>query len=317
MTVLDRFLKGDQAALARIISFIEDREAGFRKLLSELYLKSGQAVRIGFTGPPGVGKSSLVNNCAKALAAGGKKVAVIAVDPSSPFTGGALLGDRIRLTDMPADGSVFIRSMATRGSIGGLASATNNVTIALDAFGFDHILIETVGVGQVELDVVDACDSVIVVLVPESGDAIQALKAGLMEIADVFAVNKADRPGSDNIIAQLNMILDIKREHSQWPLPVVDTIAIKKHHTDLLLEKVSEHLEYKRRTGLFDRHRRNQIEKKIYNILHFHLNAYINGKLHDLVDMEKIVSDIYEGKNDPYTASEELLRLSDLPNSDR
>ncbi len=317
MTVLDRFLKGDQAALARIISFIEDREKGFRKLLSQLYLKSGKAVRIGLTGPPGVGKSSLVNNCAKALAADGKKVAVIAVDPTSPFTGGALLGDRIRLTNMPTDGSIFIRSMATRGSTGGLASATNNVAIALDAFGFDYILIETVGVGQVELDVVDACDNVIVVLVPESGDAIQAMKAGLMEIADVFAVNKADRPGSDNIIAQLNMILDIKREHSQWSLPVVNTIATKNHNTELLLEKVAEHLAYKKRTGLFDRHRRRQIEKKIYDILQFHLNVYINSRLQGLVDIEKVVSDIYEGRSDPYSASEEILRLSDLPNSEK
>jgi len=141
-----------------------------------LYPKSGRAARIGFTGPPGAGKSSLVNNVSKALASNGKTVAVIAVDPSSPFTGGALLGDRIRLTDMPTDGSIFIRSMATRGSSGGLAAATGNVTTVLDAFGFDYILIETVGVGQIELDIVDACDTVVVVLVPESGDSIQTLR---------------------------------------------------------------------------------------------------------------------------------------------
>ena len=267
MTVLERFLNGDQGALARIISFIEDREDGFKKLLSHLYPKAGNAIRIGFTGPPGAGKSSLVNNCAKALAQNNKKVAVIAVDPTSPFTGGALLGDRVRLTDMPIDGSIYIRSMATRGSSGGLASSTNNVAITLDAFGFDYILIETVGVGQVELDIIDTCDVVAVILVPESGDAIQALKAGLMEIADIFVVNKADRPGSDNFMAQLNMILDIRRHQNDWELPIVDTVAIKNINTDELLKKAKEFLEYKKSTGLFEKHRRQQIEKKIYNIL--------------------------------------------------
>jgi LAO/AO transport system kinase len=172
MTVLDKFLAGDPAALPRIITHIENRGKDYRRLISKIYPSTGRAVKIGFTGPPGSGKSSLVNNISKMLAVDGKKVAIVAVDPSSPFTGGALLGDRIRMVNMPTDGSIFVRSMATRGSTGGLAAATGNVIIALDAFGFDYILIETVGVGQVELDIIDSCDTVVVVLVPESGDGL-------------------------------------------------------------------------------------------------------------------------------------------------
>lgn len=312
MTVLEKFFNRDQAALARIISFIEDREEGYQKVLSQVYPRSGKALKIGFTGPPGAGKSTLVNNISKAWASQGKKLAVIAVDPSSPFTGGALLGDRIRLTDMPADGSVFVRSMATRGSTGGLAAATGNVATVLDAFGFDLILIETVGVGQIEMDIVDACDSVVVVLVPESGDAIQTLKAGLMEIADVFVINKADRPGAENIAMELNMTLDIKRHKSEWKLPVITTEAINNKNTDMLVDEVSAHIEFAKRSGWFESHRRMQIRKKIYSILQYHVNNMIKEKLLEATDLDEAVSSIYEGKSDPYTVSQKLLKISSL-----
>ncbi len=312
MTVLEKFQNGDQAALARIVSYVEDREEGYQKVLAKIYPGTGKAIRIGFTGPPGAGKSSLVNNISKMLVAKGARVAVIAVDPTSPFTGGALLGDRIRLTDMPTDGSIFIRSMATRGSTGGLAAATENVITVLDAFGFDYILIETVGVGQIELDIVDACDTVVVVLVPESGDAIQTLKAGLMEIADVFAVNKADRPASDSLLAELDATLNIKREKSEWQLPVVATEAINNKNADKLLEEIEEHLKYSKESGHFEIHRREQIKKKILKILQFHVNELIREKLSGIVDLDKIAMDIYCGKSDPHTASEEIIRLSKL-----
>jgi LAO/AO transport system kinase len=312
MTVLDKFLSGDQSALARIITCIEDREEGYRQVLACLYPKSGKALKIGFTGPPGAGKSSLVNNIARLLLGRGRKIGIIAVDPTSPFTGGALLGDRIRLVDMPLDGSVFIRSMATRGSTGGLAAATGNVATALDAFGFDNILIETVGVGQVELDIIDTCDTVVVVLVPESGDAIQALKAGLMEIADIFAVNKADRPGSENIVAELNMILEIKRQKIEWELPVVATEAINNKNIERLLDKIDSHISYIRNSGLFEKHRREQIKNKISGILQFHLGNMIKKQLQTMSDLDKIVSDIYEGRSDPYTVSQDLLERSNF-----
>lgn len=312
MSILEKFLNGDQSALARIISFIENHEDGYQDILSRLYPRAGKALKIGFTGPPGAGKSSLVNNIAKAFISLGKRVSVIAVDPTSPFTGGALLGDRIRLVDMPANGSVYIRSMATRGSTGGLAAATGNVAVALDAFGFDCVLIETVGVGQVELDIIDTCDTVVVVLVPESGDAVQALKAGLMEIADIFALNKADRPGSEYIIAELNMVLELKREKSDWELPIVATEAINNKNTDKLLEKIVDHIEYMKQSGLFEKHRRDQIRKKIENILFTQVNALVREKLNKTANLDTIVSAVYSGQIDPYTASQELFRQSSL-----
>ncbi|MCP4703775.1 MAG: methylmalonyl Co-A mutase-associated GTPase MeaB, partial [candidate division Zixibacteria bacterium] len=246
------------------------------------------------------------------LAADGNKVGIIAVDPSSPFTGGALLGDRIRMHDMPSDGSVFIRSMATRGSTGGLAGATNNVTIALDAFGFDFVLIETVGVGQVELDIINTCDAVVVVLVPESGDAIQALKAGLMEIADIFAVNKADRPLSESIVAELNMVLDIKREKTGWKLPVLPTEAVNNKNLDTLLDELKNFIQFSKETGLFKKHRRDQIKKKILSIINYELANIIENKIGGVENLNGLVEDIYTGKSDPFTASKKLLKLSDL-----
>lgn len=310
MTVLERFLGGDQSALARIITIIEDRTEGYQDVLARLYPHSGKALKIGFTGPPGAGKSSLVNSIAKMLLAQGKKVGIIAVDPTSPFTGGALLGDRIRMVDMPSDGTVYIRSMATRGSTGGLAAATGNAAVALDAFGFDYVLIETVGVGQVELDIIDTCDTVVVTLVPESGDAVQALKAGLMEIADIFALNKSDRPGAENIAAELNMILEIKREKQDWELPVVMTEAINNKNIDRLQSKIEKHIAYLRSSGQFDKHRREQIRKKIVSIVTAQINVVVREKLTQMVDIEKVVGEIYEGKTDPYTVSKELIRLS-------
>ncbi|MEW6013807.1 MAG: methylmalonyl Co-A mutase-associated GTPase MeaB [Candidatus Zixiibacteriota bacterium] len=310
MTVLERFLGGDQSALARIITIIEDRTDGYQDILARLYPRSGKALKIGFTGPPGAGKSSLVNSIAKMLLGQGKKVGIIAVDPTSPFTGGALLGDRIRMVDMPSDGTVYIRSMATRGSTGGLAAATGNAAVALDAFGFDYVLIETVGVGQVELDIIDTCDTVVVTLVPESGDAVQALKAGLMEIADIFALNKSDRPGAENIAAELNMILEIKREKQDWELPVVMTEAINNKNIDRLQSKIEKHLAYLRSSGQFDKHRREQIRKKIVSIVTAQINVVVREKLTRMVDIEKVVGEIYEGKTDPYTVSKELIRLS-------
>jgi len=205
--------------------------------------------------------------------------------------------------DLPSDGSVYIRSMATRGSTGGLAGATNNVTIALDAFGFDYILIETVGVGQVELDIINTCDAVTVVLVPESGDAIQALKAGLMEIADIFAVNKADRPLSESIVAELNNVLDNKREKSGWKLPVLPTEAVNNKNIDTLLDELK---------NLFEKHRRAQIKKKIFNIINYKLANIMETKIGGVENLDSLVNDIYAGKTDPFTASKKLLKLSNL-----
>jgi len=211
MNILGRFHKGDRMALSKIISYVENQSPDYRKVLAQLYPKAGKAYRVGFTGPPGAGKSTIVDKLTSLLVNNDQRVGIIAVDPTSPFTGGALLGDRIRMQDLTNQKGVFIRSMATRGSYGGLATTTKEVAIVMEAFGKNFILIETVGVGQVELDVVNACDTTVVVLVPESGDSIQAMKAGLMEIADIFVVNKSDREGAKRKHRKSQIKSDIKK----------------------------------------------------------------------------------------------------------
>ncbi|HSJ07695.1 MAG TPA: methylmalonyl Co-A mutase-associated GTPase MeaB [Longimicrobiales bacterium] len=208
--LLDDFRDRRRAALSRIISIVEDQRPGFRALLTTLHPAIGHAHRIGVTGPPGAGKSTLTAGLIARYRERGETVAVIAVDPTSPFTGGALLGDRIRMNEISMDPGVFIRSMATRGSLGGLALATKEVADVMDAFGFDRLIVETVGVGQSELDVAAAADTTVVVLVPESGDGIQAMKAGLMEAADLFVINKADRSGADRLAREVSMMLHLR-----------------------------------------------------------------------------------------------------------
>ncbi|HET9948986.1 MAG TPA: methylmalonyl Co-A mutase-associated GTPase MeaB [Longimicrobiales bacterium] len=205
-----RFREGSPAALARAISIVEDQREGFQELLHELLAAGPRARRLGLTGPPGAGKSSLLAQLARRYRERGERLGVIAVDPTSPYSGGALLGDRIRMSDIATDPGIFIRSMASRGSLGGLATTTKEVLDLMDAFGFDRVLVETVGVGQTELEITAAADTVVVVLVPESGDAIQAMKAGLMEIADVFVVNKADRPGALRLVKEIRQALRLR-----------------------------------------------------------------------------------------------------------
>ncbi|MCB2230730.1 methylmalonyl Co-A mutase-associated GTPase MeaB [bacterium] len=311
MTVLERFLEGDIRALSRLISHVENRSDGYLELLSRLYPKVGGAVRIGVTGPPGAGKSTLVNCLAHRLLKEGLKVGVIAVDPTSPFTGGALLGDRVRMADFPTDGSFYFRSMATRGASGGLAGATDNVTILYDAFGFDVTLLETVGVGQVELDIVDSCDTVAVVVVPESGDSVQTMKAGLMEIADLFCVNKADRPGADRILSELRQMLKMRKPSAdKWSIPVVKTVATSTEGVEELYETITKHQEHMKAEGAFDERRRRQIHKKLTRILQVRFSRIVEERLPESANIEQIIQDIYDGKTDPFSASDRILKVS-------
>ncbi|RMH14040.1 MAG: methylmalonyl Co-A mutase-associated GTPase MeaB, partial [Gemmatimonadetes bacterium] len=217
--LLERFRAGQRAALARAISVVENERPGYQTFLHTVLTGGPHAARVGFTGPPGAGKSTLLAAVAQRYRAEGEQVGVVAVDPTSPYSGGALLGDRIRMNDLATDAGIFIRSMATRGSLGGLAATTREVIDLMDAFGLGRLLVETVGVGQTELDVTGATDTVVVVLVPESGDGIQAMKAGLMEIADIFVVNKADRPGADRLVKELRTALHLRAGEALRDVP--------------------------------------------------------------------------------------------------
>ena len=307
MTVLDRFLKGDRRSLAKVITHIENRRDLYREVLSRLYTRTGKSYKIGFTGPPGGGKSSVVDLIADHFLKHDKKIGIIAVDPSSPFSGGALLGDRIRMAKLSNQENVFIRSMATRGSGGGLASASKDVCVVLDAFGFDLVLVETVGVGQVELDIMDAVDTVVVVLVPESGDTIQAMKAGLMEIADIFCLNKSDREGADRMAAELNMMLDVKRHGSDWEYPVIQTSALKGFGIDELQEQIHAHHKYLKDTSRFEKRRRRQVRVEVYQHLQDRLLEEVNTRLGGELTLDEIVDEIAAGESDPFTKATEIF----------
>lgn len=306
--LLDRFTAGRDTALARTISVIEDERDGYEKLLHALYPLSRQRMRLGITGPPGAGKSTLVGRMAARIARGGETVGIIAVDPSSPFTGGALLGDRIRMDDVGGVPGVFIRSMGTRGSLGGLSRSTREVAMAMDAFGKDRIIIETVGVGQSELDIAGAADTTVVVLVPESGDGVQAMKAGLLEIADVIVINKADREGAKRIYREISAMLELKPVGGdEWRVPVLETIARDDVGVEEVLGAVDDHRHYMEQSGLAEERRRNRAHGELREILEHEILGQVLGSEGFERTIDEAVERIMTSRSTPYHEAEQII----------
>jgi LAO/AO transport system kinase len=306
-TIIDGIAAGRTRALAQAITLIESHDERAVRLLAELYPRTGKARILGITGSPGAGKSTLVAAMAKHYRAQGKRVGIIAVDPTSPFTGGAILGDRIRMAELYTDKGVFIRSMATRGFLGGLAKATNDVVDVLDAAGFDVVLVETVGVGQDEVEVVRTVQTNLVVLVPGMGDDIQAIKAGIMEIGDVFVVNKADRPGADKTVTEVTMMMSLVEEHGDWVPPIVKTVASKNQGIVDLDEAVVKHYDYLAASGELDRRNRDRVRIRIETQLKESFMERVIGTTIGREAYETLLEDVLRKRNNPHDAAESVL----------
>ena len=299
-SITEQIRSGESRALAKAISLVEREDSEAEKILAELYASTGRARIIGITGSPGAGKSTLVAALAKHYRKQQKRIGIVAVDPTSPFSGGAILGDRIRMTELYTDRGVFIRSMATRGFMGGIAKATNDTVDLLDAAGFDIVLVETVGVGQDEVEVIRTVQTNVVVLVPGMGDDIQAIKAGLMEIGDVFVVNKADRPGADKTVNDVTMMMSLVEEHGAWIPPIVKTVASRGEGIADLDEALQKHLEFLGTSGELNRRNRERVRIRIETLL----KEKFMGRV---PDYEKIVDDVVGKRKDPHQAAENIL----------
>jgi len=302
----ERLLSGDKRALARAISLVENDDPEGWALVREVYPHTGRASVVGFTGPPGVGKSTLIGRLVELARARDRQVAVLSIDPSSPFTRGALLGDRIRLAEHFLDPGVFIRSMATRGSLGGLSEATLQTALLMDASGKDDVLLETVGVGQAEVDIIDHADTVVLVLMPGSGDSIQALKAGVMEIPDVIVVNKADHPLTDTMVREIRGVLSLGPQKG-WRVPIVKTEAGRNEGVPEVAEKIAEHREHITSEGTLVERRRRNLMNEVLALAGARLRRRLEEQVRDDPSVQELLDEVVARRLDPASAAARLL----------
>ena len=302
-------LSGDKKAIARLITLVENDEEKAREIVRRIYPHTGKAYVVGITGPPGSGKSTLLDKLIKLARREDHRVGVIAIDPTSPFTGGALLGDRLRMQRHSTDPGVFIRSMATRGFLGGLAKATNDAVKILDASGYDLIFVETVGVGQIEVDIVKTADTVVLVTVPGLGDEVQAIKAGLMEVADIFAINKADREGVEMVHLELKMAIEFEREKWKqlgWEPPIVETTAFTLKGVKPLWEAIKRHKEYMESSGRLRERRAFRVREEVKTIVASAIARKVEEKLAE-GDAKELIEEVVERKLDPYSVAQIIM----------
>lgn len=306
--LMENFKKGNIRALARIISKIENEDAHKDDLLKNIFGMSGNAYVVGVTGSPGAGKSSLVDRMTAYFRKRGETVGIIAVDPTSPFSGGALLGDRIRMQEHAVDRGVYIRSMGTRGSLGGLARTTKEVVKVLDAYGYRWVIVETVGVGQAELDIMHVADTTMVVLTPGAGDSIQTIKAGIMEIADIFVVNKCDLPGAHRVASEISQMLDLQGGVMEWRPPVVQVSTLDDRGMNDLMGSLEKHSSYLMESGLLESCREDRARKETLEIVDFRWQKLVNTQLNYKGYVNDILNRVTGKKTDPYSAADSILR---------
>jgi LAO/AO transport system kinase len=302
----ERLLAGDKRALARAISLVEANDPDGWALVTQVYPKTGRAAVVGFTGPPGVGKSTLLGALTKLERERGRTVAVLSIDPSSPFTQGALLGDRIRLSDHFLDPGVFIRSMANRGALGGLSEAAPAATVLMDTSGRDVILLETVGVGQAEVDIIDHADTVVLVLMPGSGDSIQALKAGVMEIPDVIVLNKADHPLTDTMVREIEGVFALGPREG-WQVPIMRTEAVRGIGVEELAEKLTEHRAYIKAEGTLSERRRRNVMSEVLAIATFRMRRELEAYVREEPAVKELLDRVVSRELDPASAATTIL----------
>jgi LAO/AO transport system kinase len=311
-SLAERLVEGDKRALARAITLIESDDPAGWDLVREVYPRTGRARIIGFTGPPGVGKSTLIGALTRELREAKREVAVLSIDPSSPFTRGALLGDRIRLSDHFLDPGVFIRSMASRGALGGLSEAALQVALVMDAAGKDDVLIETVGVGQAEIDIVDHADTIVLALMPGSGDSIQALKAGVMEIPDIIAINKSDHPMTETMVREVKGVLALAEGQDDWQVPILRTEATRGEGVAELAARIDEHRTHIEEEGTLEQRRARNLRNEVLGIASSRMRRRLEESVADDPDVARLLQEVVKRRLDPASAAGQLLeRQSD------